>query len=126
MKSSENEVEQGRLSLSSLQDKLNKIEISFEEKEIENKKLNEKLLLAKEESENLQTKLKEREATAAQLSSDLENQRSLVEELNIQCSNLAAKQVQAEEHARHQIDSLTRQVLVGVIYLCLISLKCWL
>lgn len=110
LKISENEVEQGRLSLSSLQDKIKKIENSMEEKDFANKKLHEKLCLAKNESESFQSKLKEKEVSAAQLSMELEKQRSLVEELNIQCSNLAAKQVQSEEHARHQIDSLSRQL----------------
>lgn len=110
LRSTEDDLEKERSLLLDLQDKLKKYEDEIKEKDNAIQQLKDVLTSAKEENDTSKKRLKEKEVTIEQLSSQLEKQRSLVEELNIQCSDLASKQMQTKENSRLHIETLSRQV----------------
>ena len=95
-----------------LQERSKKLEDQIEEKETVIQQLKDLLTSSKEENDSSKKRCKEKEMTIEQLSNQLEKQRSLVEELNLQCSELAAKQVKTKETSRLQIETLSRQVQI--------------
>lgn len=88
------------------------MEERFSEKDLANRNLQETLLTVREEIASLKSKCKEKESAVEQLTVQLEKERSQVEELNLQCSELASKQMQTAENARQQIETLSRQVII--------------
>ncbi|KAJ1520627.1 hypothetical protein ONE63_003736 [Megalurothrips usitatus] len=104
------ELEDGRSSFTSLNNQFKEVEGKLNEKERVCQELKDSLTSTKEELDRVQKKCRDKESAIEQLGIQLERQQAVTEELNIQCSDLAAKQVQTKESGRLQVEKLSRQI----------------